>query len=299
MNHRHINQKGEFEVSDAATPNAPHVIEVDRGGHPSVAHSETDLHKRRIDAEAAATFVRMHAHGTSLREIARASGWCASAISRAINRARRRQDLGYLSAGGHARAAANRTARAVRPAGITGEAGSPEWFLTNTLSFRAWLRRARARTSSEGGSLAGAHGNTSESPTVPGSDESIGCRTMHEIETALARVGCRISDPALKAEVCFALGEEAANARVREILESDAARSRPWSALRLALESTLAAADVVQMLESMPTEVGEFAPAKDTGSARALGGGTAAVSHESTTPPATRGDSMADRGRAA
>jgi hypothetical protein len=72
----------------------------------------------------------------------------------------------------------------------------------------------------------------------------------------LAEFGIEIADPALRDEACFALGQEAAATRLREIFASEVAKERPFSALRLALESEMPAIDVLQMLAAMPAETG-------------------------------------------
>lgn len=68
---------------------------------------------------------------------------------------------------------------------------------------------------------------------------------------------CGVTDPDLLAEVAFTLGERRANERVRQILADELAQSRPFTALRLALDSHLEAAEVLCILAQLPVEVAD------------------------------------------
>lgn len=202
--------------------------------------------RRAHGAEITADLARLQSEGLGVRAIARQTRVPLSTVSVILRRSRDGAVGGDRGAAGRVRATqALAIAAALRPRWITAEPGTPRWFLENALGARAAGRKI--------GKIArGCPGLNTPNQTTR--DETSGVRSNMIANQLLADYGVALTDPDVVAEIAFALGEREANERVRTILADDQARAHPFTALRLALDSTLPADEVLGILAGLPPE---------------------------------------------
>lgn len=206
--------------------------------------------RAKISDAVAREFAALRAEGVPLREIGRRHGLDHKSVRKAIARIGRKPREDSARAGGLAKAAAVAGVSALRPARVIGPPSSARWYISNAISFVAGIQPALHESAR---AAAGVPGNESATKVATLCSEAVMLVNTSKI---LADFGIEIADQALREEALFELGRETAAARIREILESDAARSHPSAAWLLALQSDLPARNAIEMLAALPMETG-------------------------------------------